>query len=438
MNFFSKKGLSKNNFLSLLIAIFPISFVAGNLAININILVFFISTLIFFKTNIFHIKYHLLDKIFISFFLIILFSGFYNDLYFLINKLEWKAHYTTIFKSFAFLRFLFLYLILRYLIEKDLINLKPFFISSFILTTFVCLDIFYQFFNQEDLFGYKIIGRKLSGPFGDELIAGGYIQRFAIFSLFFLPLFVFKKQKISTNIIQVILFFIFFLGIVLSGNRMPLLIFIFTIFLILLFQKNLRKLIFPLFTIILVIFFLFYKFNYQIKNNFTSFYIQTSKIFVYASNRDFNNENAPQYLKEFSTFYETWLMNKYIGGGIKNFRYYCHERPNINKNTKFVCNMHPHNYYLEILTEIGLIGFLVISAVFFIILYLSFFKKYLNKSYSNNNLLFSSFAFTFFAEIFPIKSTGSFFTTGNATYLFLIMSILVAIIRKENSIEKKI
>ena len=131
-------------------------------------------------------------------------------------------------------------------------------------------------------------------------------------------------------------------------------------------------------------------------------------------------------------------MNKYIGGGIKNFRYYCHERPNIDRSLKFVCNMHPHNYYLEILTEIGLIGLLIISTVFIIILYLSLFKKYFYRSGMKNNLIVAPFMFAFFAEIFPIKSTGSFFTTGNATYLFLIMSILVAIIRKENIIEKEI
>ena len=99
--------------------------------------------------------------------------------------------------------------------------------------------------------------------------------------------------------------------------------------------------------------------------------------------------------------------------------------------------MHPHNYYLEILTEIGLIGLLIIATIFLIVVYLSFFKKYFIKSTLNNNLIVTPFIFAFFAEIFPIKSTGSFFTTGNATYLFLIMSILVAIIRKENSIEKK-
>ena len=47
------------------------------------------------------------------------------------------------------------------------------------------------------------------------------------------------------------------------------------------------------------------------------------------------------------------LINKYFGGGIKNFRYYCC-RPSLDKNSKFICNMHPHNYYLEILTETGI------------------------------------------------------------------------------------
>ena len=33
--------------------------------------------------------------------------------------------------------------------------------------------------------------------------------------------------------------------------------------------------------------------------------------------RDFNNDNNPQYLKEFATFYDTWLMSKYIGVELK-------------------------------------------------------------------------------------------------------------------------
>ena len=45
-------------------------------------------------------------------------------------------------------------------------------------------------------------------------------------------------------------------------------------------------------------------------------------------------------------------MNKYIGGGIKSFRHNCPKRKILIHNERTTCNMHPHNYYLEILTDI--------------------------------------------------------------------------------------
>ena len=88
-------------------------------------------------------------------------------------------------------------------------------------------------------------------------------------------------------------------------------------------------------------------------------------------------------------------MNKYFGGGIKNFRYYCHVRPNLKKDSKFICNMHPHNYYLEILTETGIAGFTIISLAFLIIIYITFVKKYFLLSPLNNNNLITPFIFLF-------------------------------------------
>ena len=64
---------------------------------------------------------------------------------------------------------------------------------------FVCFDIFFNFFLEKIFFGLKAkvsARRKLSGPFGDELIAGGYIQRFFIFFFFFSPIFFFLKKNI--------------------------------------------------------------------------------------------------------------------------------------------------------------------------------------------------------------------------------------------------
>jgi len=95
--------------------------------------------------------------------------------------------------------------------------------------------------------------------------------------------------------------------------------------------------------------------------------------------------------------------------------------------------MHPHNYYLEILTDTGLIGFFMMSLIFLIVLYISFFKKYFTNSPLKYNHLITPFMFLFITEIFPIKSTGSFFTTGNTTYLFLIMAITVAFSRQQNT-----
>ena len=70
-------------------------------------------------------------------------------------------------------------------------------------------------------------------------------------------------------------------------------------------------------------------------------------------------------------------------------------------------------------------------------MHLTFFKKYFIKSKLNDNKIIIAFIFLFIAEIFPIKSTGSFFTTGNTTYLFLLIGILIGLARKDILIEKK-
>ncbi len=440
MYLFKKSNLNKNNLFSFLVAAFPLSFIAGNMIININLLLIIILSLIFYYRDLFKIKFYLLDKIIFSYFFLILFTALINDFYFFSEKMAWKGYFSTVIKSFFFLKYLLLYIVLRYIIEKNIVNLKLFFIFSSISVLFVSFDIFFQFYFGKDIFGFETLAnsRKLSGPFGDELIAGGFIQRFSLFGFFVLPLFYPKSSKLISKYVLPGLFVIFFIGIILSGNRMPMILFLFTILLIVVFNHQTRKFFFPFIVIFSLLFTLFYNSNPSVKNNFKSFYYTIFNMSEIILNKDFKNKNAPQYLKEFETFYDTWLMNKYIGGGIKNFRYYCHERPNVDKNAKFICNMHPHNYYLEILTETGILGMFIVLSIFIIIFYLSFVKKYFLNSPLNNNHIIIPFIFLFIAEVFPIKSTGSFFTTGNTSYLFLIIGILIGLIRKKNIIENKI
>ena len=437
MYLLSKFQVSKSNYINLLIFLIPVSFIAGNMIVNINLILLILSTLILYGNKVFKIRYFVLDKLFFAFFFLVLLTGIINDYYFYSISLAWKGYFTTIIKSIFFLKYLLLYIVLRYLIETNTLNLKYFFSSCTLMSVFVSFDIIYQFFNGTDIFGYEGIKNKLGGPFGDELIAGGYIQRFSIFSFFLIPLFYSNQFGKYLKIIIPILFIIFFIGIVLSGNRMPLILFLFTVSLIVLFQKQTRKYFLPSIILFILIFSLLFNFNNKVKYNFIAFYTQISQMMVIVLEKDFSNKKQPPYLKEFTSFHGTWLMNKYIGGGIKNFRYYCHERSNIDKNSKFICNMHPHNYYLEILTETGVVGFFLISIIFIIILHLTFLKKYFLKSKLNDNKIIIAFIFLFIAEIFPIKSTGSFFTTGNTTYLFLLIGILIGLARKDILIEKK-
>ena len=427
----------KKLIINILLSLFPASFIAGNLIININLLLLVSFAFIFYKKEIFRIEYFLVDKLIFFLFSFYLFTGFYNDISFIVKD-AYPSGYDTILKSIFFLKYLILYLVVRFLFERNITSARIFFISCTFCSLFVCFDIFFQFIFGRDIFGYSVIegNRKLSGPFGDELIAGGYIQRFSIFSFFILPIFYSDKSKKLSKFLIPLLFLIFATGIIFSGNRMPFLLFIFSITLILIFQRNTRKYFLPFIVICSIIFLTLYNFNPKIRDNFSSFYFTISKMTSIILAKDFQNKHTPQYLREFSTFYDTWLLNKYIGGGIKNFRYYCHIRPNTNNESGFKCNMHPHNYYLEILTETGLIGFTIISLIFIIILYLSFYKKYFLKSYPRNSHVIIPFMFLFLTEIFPIKSTGSFFTTGNATYIFLIMAITIALVRKYNLIEK--
>ena len=430
----------KSNYLNLLIVALPLSFIAGNMIINLNVILLLFSSFILYGKKLLNVRFYLIDKLIILYFFIILTTAVINDYEFYFDLICGKENFQTIFKSFLFIRYLLLYFVIRYLIENKIINLKYFFISCTLASLFVSFDILYQFINGEDLFGYKSInsGRKLGGPFGDELIAGGYIQRFSLFSFFLIPVFYKKKFQYLTKYFIPIFFIVFFISIVLSGNRMPMVMFVFSIFLIILFQKQTRKFFFPSLVIFVFLFSLILNYNKNVKNNFTSFYNQISNTSAVILNQNLKATKSTQYLREFSTFYDTWLMNKFLGGGVKNFRCYCHHRPNIDKNSKFICNMHPHNYYLEILTETGIIGLVVILSVFILILYRSFYSKYFSNLILKENNIIVPFIFLFLVEIFPIKSTGSFFTTGNTTYLILIMAILIALNNTNNSIEKKI
>ena len=437
--------IDRTFFVNCLLGLIPISFILGNLAINLNIVLIIFSALYIFIRNRSHFDIVFFDKLILIYFFYILSIGIFKYTV----SIQSEHADQIIIKSISYLRYLMFYFAIRFLIDKNLINLKIFFYVSSLCVLFVSLDIIYQFIFGQDIFGFAGNSRRLSGPFGSELIAGGYLQRFSFF-LFFAFLAFNYFEKIPKKV-MVFLFFLFSAviscALVLAGNRVPFVLFLLTIFLIFIFEKNKRIYFFSLAFISITTLIILCSSNIEIKNHYVVFQTKvTSLLKIFSKDQDFeviknkddNNltsypkENTIPYysipykgkfyvinqthVKEFYSGYLTWKSNKFFGGGVRAFRYNC---PKVFIN----CNIHPHNYYLEILTDLGVIGFLLIVSFCILITF---------KSFLIQNSILSPFLFTFIAELFPLRSTGSFFTTFNATFIFFLISIIVSIIVKKD------
>lgn len=412
------------NFLFLLI---PISFIGGNLFINLNVILLLLLSLIFYGTKILKYQTNIYDKLLLFFFLIIVFSGVSNSYFYYFPEKSIYAE-EILFKTLLFFRFFILFFVIKYLICENILKLKFFFISAAMCSMFVGADVLLQFFTGEDIFGYKNFDRRNPGPFGDEAISGSYLQRFSFFLFFLVPVFF---KKFQNKFYFFLIFFIFlaiFCATLFSGNKFPFVMFVISIFIFVLFVERSRKLAIILLFVCPVIFASLYKFSYEVKNNFSNFYNKIKQIETYASSfvDSIGNDKEiviPQnnnWLKEIHNGILAFNTKKILGGGLKSYKISCP------KVSKYSCNHHPHNYHIEILVSSGMIGYIPLLIIFFHSFHNFFVKNYYTFS-RNRQILLALFFTLFFTESFPLKTSGSFFSTANATYFFIILSIAISL-----------
>lgn len=455
--------LNIKNLVEVLFYTFPMSFIIGNLILSIHLLTFIIFSLLLIKKYNLSYKFNKIDYILITFILYLFLSTaiqFPNIFHtwveiknFKIEGLPLENH--PVFKSFLLIRFLIFIIILNIFVLYKIIDLKKIFYFSLICTSLVSLDIIMQYIIGYDIFGYTpITPERYSGPFGDETIAGSFIQKFSFISFFGIYILNFK----SKNLNQLLLFFFIILvstAILLSGNRMPMILFLLGCFMILFFVKNFR--------LVMILSLISFSFLFSsitsndesIRTHYSSLLIQlnildhikntrnATEIKIKEENNTIKKQKSNLLSGGYRSLYETsveiWKDQPLFGYGLKSFRFKCWEILTRTKNPKLSCGNHSHNYYFEILVEGGIIGIVLIITLFIII-----FKDsivYLKKSYKNMNselYLFMPILLTFFLEIWPIKSTGSFFTNWNATFFWLIVALITAkTYQKKNEISQK-
>ena len=193
---------------------------------------------------------------------------------------------------------------------------------------------------------------------------------------------------------------------------MAFLLFCFSLILTLIFLKKYKILILTLFLSLIILI------------NFNSSHVQNR--YGDFKNIILNFEDST-YGKLYSSGYRLWKKNPLNGVGVKNFRVDCDIELNDLRpeNRHQLCSTHPHNLYLELMSETGLLGLFLFIA-FNLIIVLKSFKFLFTKNQIDKieyYLFICSFSL-YLAYIWPLSSNGSFFTTWNGSQYWLVLGLM--------------
>ena len=401
-----KNGSLNHFFATILICLFPAFLVSSSLLTNFFVVcigfLFLFDALKNKKFEYFN------DKIFI--FLSIFF------LYLIINFLHSQSFnyiYDSPKRSIGFIRFILLAFAISYYFNNQKFKYLKLILSiwSFIFL-FISIDLLVEYFYGHNLFGMSnVFPGRLSSVMGDELKIGGYfLGFFFIFIGFIIKIFKHKKYLI-------ILLIIFFALIsFLIGERAN-------------FLKLLAGLIF--FLIFLDSFKIRYKvLILSIMLSLTIFMANSNQILKDRFLNQFINyitENGiaqyyynSQYGAHFGVSIKIFKNYPLMGNGIKNFMEECYADDQKKYDDKrFLlntarCNTHPHQLHLEILSQLGIIGYSM-----FLLFFMWFITNgIINYKKNKNILLLGALTFIMVSLFMPLPS-GSFFTTFGASIFWI-------------------
>ena len=347
-------------------------------------------------------------------------------LYIVLNSLFQNQNFDSLKISIGYIRFGIFTLAVIYIINNNDQILKKLYYIFLIIFTVLIVDGFIQFFYGQNIFGYLLsAGPRVSSLFNDELILGSYLSRF--FPIFF-ALLVFLNKKINKvqYIFSCSIFILAEVLIYLSGERIAFfymnLAAVFTLIAI----KNFKKLrLGILLTSLALIFIISLTFPNTKQRVFNQTFDQMG-LFSEKPNMIFSHQHNDLY----KTAINIAKDNLYFGVGVKNFRHEC--GLDKYKISEFSCSTHPHNTYIQLLAELGSIGFffgLTLLMFIFVIILKHFLCLIRGKYY------FTDFQICLISAIlvslWPIAPTGNLFNNWlNIIYYFPVGILLWSLDQK--------
>tara|TARA_B100000902_G_scaffold273214_1_gene259118 strand:+ start:401 stop:1657 length:1257 start_codon:yes stop_codon:yes gene_type:complete len=397
-------------FPSYLIALLPLSLISGPFLSDLSIIligIFFVVNIILKK------EYYFLKNKFIIIFLIFSFYLFLNSLikYYDIHSIR---------SSLGYLRFGLFSLGVFYFLEKKKEIINWLFIIFLICFLLLILDGFYQYFNKVSFFtGIEVEGSKrISSLFGSELIMGSYLSR--LFPIFLGITFYIYKENKSILILLSIIFVSIEVLIFLSGERASFFFNTLAAIYIIIMIKDFKKIRLFSFLISIVIIFLISNFDNSAKNRIVDETI-TQMGLTSEKKHIFSSVHESHYISAYKMF----LDNKVLGIGVRNFRNFCNDdKYKINDRS---CTTHPHNTYVQLLSETGLVGFIFGASIFIFFTIISF--KHFFKAIFKKKYYFTDFEICMLSailiSIWPFVPTGNFLNNWIAIIYYFPVGFLL-------------
>ena len=400
-----------------LICLYPAAQISGPFLADL-FLILIVFFFLLFKRN--DKEFKLFNTGYWKFFLI-----FY--IYISIRSLFTEDLFLSLKSSLTYIRFVIFSLAIFYFFKKKNNLIKYFYVILFITLCILIFDGYFQFFTGKNIFGFRQLRPdRLGGLFFDELVLGSYLQKIIPI---FLTFYFFNKDLINKYIIFIFLFLSYFL-VFFSGERASFLLINLFFILFLPFFFSLKRIFFLIVSVFLLIL-IFINFNTQLKSR----WVEQMTLHTFQKGLT-GDVFMPDHIGLFTSAIDIFKKNLLIGSGVKTFRVNCkyvaeEKKDEIKKNIPNVnfCSTHPHNYYLQLLAETGLVGCLMIIFVFLFIIK-SYFKlviDWFKKKQENINKSYACILSALVTTFWPLTTTGSFFNNWNCTIIFLTLGIYLLV-----------
>ena len=292
----------------------------------------------------------------------------------------------------------------------------------------------FQFIFNYNIIGLELIAGRVSSFFGEELILGYFISR--LFTLLFGALFIYFLDK--KNLFKIIFFIICFNIVILSGERTALFNFIFFILVFLIFGKfnnfNLFKLvIFSLISALIIFIFEIFLLERNIDETSHYRFLNQTTEQIFSNSIDYKKLNfySESHENMAITAINIWNNHKIFGSGPKTYRIECKNIDNFLIDQQGICSSHPHNIFLQILSETGFIG-----VIFFILFLYVIFKDLFILIKEKISIVSSLYNFklciliTFLINLFPFIPGPNFFGSYINIIFYIPMGFYIYYFRK--------